>query len=72
MSVRCPHCRERIAHRSDSGTLKIHAGVVIVKSDGWCVAACRKCGRDVALPVQARVDDAEHDAVVFVAPRRIA
>lgn len=75
MNVRCPHCRERIAHKSESGALKIHARVFFVKADGWCVAACGKCGRDVPLPVQARVDALEKAVVqttVLTAPRRIA
>lgn len=51
-TIRCPHCKNKLLHKSNGHLLVRSAGPICVDEEGACTAKCHFCKGDVALPLE--------------------
>lgn len=51
-SVRCPHCKNKLLHKSEEGLRVRITGVILVREDGFVKAQCHFCKGAVDVPLE--------------------
>jgi len=51
-AIRCPHCKNKLLHKSNGQLVVRSTGPIRVDEAGACMAKCHFCKGDVSLPLE--------------------
>ena len=51
-AIRCPHCKNKLLHKSNGHLVVRSTGPIRVDDEGVCLAKCYFCKGDVSLPLE--------------------